>query len=192
MSNYFNAEKLKSVLPSIKSSVDKSLKSGIVYKITCPRCSSCYVGQTRLHLATRIGKHGSAKARVSIHMKSCGHSLSMNDVSILTTCTKSVVQLMTFEALFINQLKSELKSRDEFKRRVLVSLALAFVKISLDLCQVIEAIYVYILKNFTELHQLKLNTEMFYSTFVIILSFASFFTLLEHFSCFFCTKFNKK
>ena len=99
---------------------------------------------------------------------------------------------MTFEALFINQLKSELKSRDEFKRRVLVSLALAFVKISLDLCQVIEAIYVYILKNFTELHRLKLNTEMFYSTFVIILSFASFFTSLENFSCFFCTKFNKK
>ena len=54
------------------------------------------------------------------HMKFCGHSLSMDDVSILATCTKSVVQLMTFEALFINQLKPELNSRDEYERRVLV------------------------------------------------------------------------
>ena len=69
---------------------------------------------------TRIGEHGSAKAPVSLHMKSCGHSLSMDDVSILTTCTKSVVQLMTFEALYINQLKPELNTRDEYKRRVLV------------------------------------------------------------------------
>ena len=60
----FTLKKLKSVLPSLKSAVDKSLKSGIVYKITCPRCSSCYVGQTRRHLATRIGEHGSAKAPV--------------------------------------------------------------------------------------------------------------------------------
>ena len=104
----FKLKKLKSVLPSLKPFIDKSLKSGIVYKILCPRCSLCYVGQTRRHLATRIREHGSAKAPVSIHMKSFGHSLSMDDVSILTTCTKSVVQLMTFEALFINQLKPEL------------------------------------------------------------------------------------
>ena len=76
----FKLKKLKSVLSSLKSSVDKSLKSDIVYKITCPQCSSCYVRQTRLHLATRIGEHGSTKVPVSIHMKSCGHSLSMNDV----------------------------------------------------------------------------------------------------------------
>ena len=72
-----------------------------------------------LLLATLV-EHESAKAPVSIHMKSCGHSLSMDDVSILTTCTKSVVQIMTFEAFFINQLKPELNSRDDDKIRVLV------------------------------------------------------------------------
>ena len=97
----FTLKKLKSVVPSLKSSIDKSLKSGIVYKISCLRCSLCYVGQTRRHLASRIGEHGSAKAPVSIHMKSFGHSLSMDDVSILTTCTKSVVQLLTFEPLYL-------------------------------------------------------------------------------------------
>ena len=42
----FKLKKLKSVLPSLKPFIDKSLKSGIVYKITCPQCFSCYVGQT--------------------------------------------------------------------------------------------------------------------------------------------------
>ena len=32
--------KLKTVLPSLKPPVDKMLKSGVVYKITCPRCSA--------------------------------------------------------------------------------------------------------------------------------------------------------
>ncbi|XP_066911760.1 uncharacterized protein [Clytia hemisphaerica] len=39
----FTLKKLKTVLPSLKSSVEKSLKSGVVYKITCPRCNSCYM-----------------------------------------------------------------------------------------------------------------------------------------------------
>ena len=89
-------------LPSLESLVDKSLKSDIVYKITCARCSFCYVGQTHRHLATRIGKHVSAKAPVSLHIKTCRHYLSMDDVSILITNTELVVQLMTFEAMFIN------------------------------------------------------------------------------------------
>ena len=48
-------------------------------------------------------EHGTTNVPVSLHMKSCGHSLSMDDASILTTCTKSVFQLMTFDFLFINQ-----------------------------------------------------------------------------------------
>jgi len=46
--------KLKTVLPSLKPSVDKSFKSGIVYQITCPRCNSRNVGQSVRHLLTRI------------------------------------------------------------------------------------------------------------------------------------------
>ena len=35
--------KLKTVLPSLKPSVDKMFKSGVVYKIMCSRCKACYV-----------------------------------------------------------------------------------------------------------------------------------------------------
>ena len=38
--------KLKTVVPSLKVQVDKRLQSRIVYKLLCPRCQACYVGQT--------------------------------------------------------------------------------------------------------------------------------------------------
>ena len=38
--------KLKTVMPSLKPPVEKVLRSGFIYKIECPRCRACYVGQT--------------------------------------------------------------------------------------------------------------------------------------------------
>ena len=42
----FTLQKFNTALPSLEVEVEKSLKSCIVYKITCPRFVSCYVGQT--------------------------------------------------------------------------------------------------------------------------------------------------
>ena len=46
--------KLRTTMPSLKPPVEKMIRSGIVYKITCPRCTACYVGQSSRHLQTRI------------------------------------------------------------------------------------------------------------------------------------------
>ena len=46
--------KLKTVLPSLKPPVEKIFKSGIVYKLTCPSCLVCYVGQTSRHYANSL------------------------------------------------------------------------------------------------------------------------------------------
>ena len=75
--------KTKSVLPSLKTTVEKSLKSGIVYKITCPRCSSCYVGQTTRHLLSRIREHKRTNTPVGNHFEGCDQELSMDNVSII-------------------------------------------------------------------------------------------------------------
>ena len=115
----FTLKKLKQVLPSLKPSTDKSLKSGVVYQITCPRCMSRYVGQTRRHLLTRIKEHGRPKAPVSMHMESYQHKLSMDDVTILASKSKSADHLMTLEALFIEQLHPKLNTNDEYKSRSL-------------------------------------------------------------------------
>lgn len=49
--------KLKTVLPSLKPPVEKMLKSGLVYCLTCPRCSACYVGETSRYLKFCIREH---------------------------------------------------------------------------------------------------------------------------------------
>ena len=50
----FITRKLKSCLPSLKSSFDKDLKSHVVYELTCNGCKSIYVGQTCRHITTRV------------------------------------------------------------------------------------------------------------------------------------------
>ena len=46
----FNTRKLKTVLPSLKSPIQKELRSSVVYKFSCSGCNSCYVCQTVRHL----------------------------------------------------------------------------------------------------------------------------------------------
>ena len=115
----FTIRKLKSSLPSLKSKVDKCFKSGVVYKVSCPRCDSCYVGQTRRHLITRIKEHKSS-GPVRMHFKSCKSVVSMDDVSILSANSKSEIHLLTLEALFISDIKPNLNTKDEYKSRTLV------------------------------------------------------------------------
>ena len=45
--------KLKTILPSLKSSTKEILRSRVVYKLTCPGCNTCYVGQTTRHLSSQ-------------------------------------------------------------------------------------------------------------------------------------------
>ena len=53
----FTTRKLRTCLPTLKSSFDKNLKSHVVYKVTCKVCGSIYVGQTSRHVTTRSSEH---------------------------------------------------------------------------------------------------------------------------------------
>ena len=59
--------KMKTVLPSLKSPVDKALRSGLVHGITCSRSQSCYVGQTTRHLLVLVGEHKRSGTPVESH-----------------------------------------------------------------------------------------------------------------------------
>ena len=52
-------------------------------------------------------------------MESCQHKLTMEDVAILASKSKSADHLMTLEALFIEQLHPKLNTKDEYKSRSL-------------------------------------------------------------------------
>ena len=62
----FTLRKLKTVLPSLKEPVERNLRNGIVYKITCSHCEVCYVGKTRRHLQVRVQEHLRKKGQVKI------------------------------------------------------------------------------------------------------------------------------
>ena len=105
-------------MPSLKPSVHPALKSKVVYKINCPSCDACYVGQTSRHLTTRVKEHQSG-GPVSKHLKHCNAEITMANVEIITTTNKSITHLMTLEALLIKELKPIINMKDEYKRRVL-------------------------------------------------------------------------
>ena len=108
--------KTKACLPSLKQSIDKSLKSGVVYKISCPRCPSCYVGQTSRHLITRMKEHNGKSKPVRRHFEACECEFTMDEVEIIKSSSKSMYHLMTLEALLIRSIKLNINTRDEYKR----------------------------------------------------------------------------
>ena len=115
----FTTKKLKSSMPSLKAQVEKSFKSRVVYKICCSRCEACYVGQTSRHMITRMKEHRKS-GPVGSHFKRCDLELTMDDVTILCSTSKSMYYLMTMEALFIEQFKPTINTKDEYRSRALV------------------------------------------------------------------------
>ena len=54
--NFFSPFKLQDLF-SPKDCLPIALKSFVVYKFTCARCQSCYIGETKRHLLTKIKDH---------------------------------------------------------------------------------------------------------------------------------------
>ena len=116
-------QKIKSALPSLKSTVPKMLKSNVVYQIKCPRCNACYVGKTSRHLTERIREHKSkSNGPVRKHLMKCGVDKDEVDenTSILATALENAFQLSILEALFIRELKPSMNTKDEFRDYELV------------------------------------------------------------------------
>ena len=111
--------KLKTTMPSLKPPIEKPLRSGVVYKISYPGCQACYVDQTSRHLLTRYKEHMKPSAPVSQHAKECRKTIKLEDVEILTSSPRGEVHLMTLEALYIEELKPTINTKDEFKSRTL-------------------------------------------------------------------------
>ena len=112
--------KLKTVLPSLKTPIEKAIKSGVVYQINCSRYQSCYVGQTTRHLITRIKEHENVNTPVGNHFNKCHAELTMDDVKIIAKSNKSDYHLMALEALCIQAIKPSINKKDEYKSRTLV------------------------------------------------------------------------
>ena len=111
--------KLKTVLPSLKPQVEKELRSGVIYEIKCAVCNAAYVGQTGRHLITRLKEHQMPSAPVSQHMRKCKTAVSVEATTILASTSRSEAYRLTLEALYIEERRPQINTKDEFRSRTL-------------------------------------------------------------------------
>ena len=102
---------------SSKDRLPNALRSFAAYKFTCPGCQSCYIGETRRHLVTRIKEHliTDKKSYIMEHLldnKTC-KSLCDEDCFQVIDCASSPFRLKVKEALHINWLKPDLNKQKE-------------------------------------------------------------------------------
>ena len=81
---------LRQLLSQPKDHVHKDKQSGVVYSIPCKDCSSFYIGETGLHLSTRLQQHKEAtrkgdadKSAVAEHVWDKSHNIDWTNVIIL-------------------------------------------------------------------------------------------------------------
>ena len=114
-------QKQKTFLWSLKLNVKEELRSSVVYKISCPGCHACYVGQTNRHMITCFKEHSAQKNKpVRKHFDICiGAKLQTSDVQILASLNRGMKHLLTLEAFYIREIKPELNTKDEYQTREL-------------------------------------------------------------------------
>ncbi len=116
--------KIRTFISPLKVKVPDEIASRVVYKITCPGCHACYVGQTDRHSRTRFGELKTKRSGpVRNHFEVCvNRKLESSDMTILHKTTGSIAFLETLEALYIRELKPTLNTRDEWRSRELTIL----------------------------------------------------------------------
>ena len=88
-----------------------------VYKITCPRCTACYVRQSSWHLQTRIREHTKNPGPVTIHLRNYNTTITEEHIDILASTSRGEGYLLTLEAWFIQELEPKINAKDEWRSR---------------------------------------------------------------------------
>jgi len=119
---YRASTRLRSLF-SFKDRIPSYLQSGVVYRYTCGRCKSAYIGETTRHTKRRFHEHmgrsaltGKPLARqvpsaISDHNKTCMSSIEETDFSILCRDNVSEYRLQVKETLFIHRDKPKLNTQ---------------------------------------------------------------------------------
>ena len=113
-------KRYKTALPSLKPPMEKMLKSWLVYRLTCPRCSACYVGETSRHFKFCVREHVHRAGPMKSHLSQCSTTITEENVDILKTSSQGEYYLLTLEALHTRELKPQINTKDEYKSRELM------------------------------------------------------------------------
>ena len=104
---------------SFKDKLQLGMRSSRVYKFSCVRCASEYVGSTIRTLHTRVAEHTGRSFRtgsiltvpphsnIRQHALSCGVIVSIDNLKVMGS-TKFPTDLLILESLFVHNLKPKL------------------------------------------------------------------------------------
>ena len=116
----FTTRKMKSCMPSLKSSFSSGLISKVVYRLECCGYKSIYVGQTVRHLTSRIEEHRKEDTPVGQQIRQCSSESGMSEFKWkIIDQASSNVKFCTLEALLISKERPAINPRDEFRSREL-------------------------------------------------------------------------
>ena len=116
---FYSNFKIKSFF-KIKESLPRALKSLVVYRFTCPKCSLGYIGSTKKSLSLRVKEHHSISARTNRHLVSplsssiqhhchnnCNVNFNLSNFEIISQCNNET-ELRIRESIFIKTHNPEL------------------------------------------------------------------------------------
>ena len=91
----------------------KCYQRGVVYKVTCNKCLSFYIGSTIRQLHERIGEHVSGRnSSIYKHLIACDNNKNNLKIEIIDR-ERDPVNIRLLEAFYIKILKPSLNSREE-------------------------------------------------------------------------------
>ena len=113
--------KLKTIMPSLKPTVEKKIRSDLVYKIICPRYQAFYIGCTHQYLTCRFQDHRKPSRAVGKHLRNCDalNLVGVDDIEILGQSTRGSQYLLTLEALWQEELRPTINTKEEWRSREL-------------------------------------------------------------------------
>ena len=116
----FTTRKMKTCMPSIKSSFSRELKSKVMYRLECCGCKSIYVGQTLKRLTARIEYYPKKDTPGGQHTRQCGSESGKSELKwkIIDQASSSI-KLLTLEALHNRKETRAINTRDKFGSREL-------------------------------------------------------------------------
>ena len=101
-----------------KDTLNKCMRSAVVYKYVRPPCGAQYVGSTIRSLATRAAEHAGISVRSGVslsqpsqshirdHILTCGGpQIALNHFEIIGTCNNNSLELRILESLHIAKIK---------------------------------------------------------------------------------------
>ena len=116
----FTTRKMKTCMPSLKSSFSSELKSKVVYRLKCCGCKSIYVGPTVQHLTTRVEEHRKEDTPVGQPIRQCGSENGKSEFNWkIINQASGIIKLLTLEALQNRNERPGINTRDGFRSREL-------------------------------------------------------------------------